>query len=289
MDNLAKDLFLTKHHGLKNDFLVLLDMAKTILLDRTEIVALTDRRIGIGADGLLHALPASPDSPAVAVMVLYNSDGSRAEMSGNGIRCLAQALIDAGAAPVGSFSIETDAGIKEIQGYSDVGDVVAVISVGMGTPVILNADTRVVGGLEYSATLVDVGNPHLVLVPTQELSVEELLDVDIEKWGRAIESQYPGGMNVEWVLPNKNGKELILRVWERGAGITLACGTGTTASAFAARSLGLVGNDVVVHNPGGDLEVRVTGSQCFLTGPAQKIADIQVTSSELCQMAALVK
>lgn len=289
MDNLAKDLFLTKHHGLKNDFLVLLDMAKTISLDRTEIVALTDRRIGIGADGLLHALPASPDSPAVAVMVLYNSDGSRAEMSGNGIRCLAQALIDAGAAPVGSFSIETDAGIKEIQGYSDIGDVVAIISVGMGAPVILNTDTRVVGGLEYSATLVDVGNPHLVLVPTQELSAEELLDVDIEKWGRAIESQYPGGMNVEWVLPNKNGKELILRVWERGAGITLACGTGTTASAFVAHSLGLVGNDVVVHNPGGDLEVRVIGSQCFLTGPAQKIADIQVTSRELCQMAALVK
>ena len=289
MIKLDKELLLSKHHGLGNDFLVLLDMAGTILLTHSEIVALLDRRIGVGADGLMHVTPALADSPSVAQMVLYNSDGSRAEMSGNGIRCLAQALIDSGAAPVGSFSIDTDAGVIEIESHSSFGDPVAIISVGMGMPEIHESGERSIDGVEYRAVRADIGNPHLVLIPKRVMSNETLMRLEIALLGPKIESEYPAGMNVEWVIPGGNRREMSLRVWERGAGITQACGTGTTASAFVANALGLVDDEVTVHNPGGDLSVRITAGQCYLTGPAQKVCEVAVTFSQLNAMAALVK
>ncbi|TAN25912.1 MAG: diaminopimelate epimerase [Actinomycetota bacterium] len=288
-DQVDKELLLSKHQGLGNDFLVLLDMTGTVDLDQSEIVALLDRHLGVGADGLMHVTPADADSPSVARMVLYNSDGSRAEMSGNGIRCLAQALIDAGGAPLGSFSIDTDAGVMEIESHSAFGEAVAAISVGIGTPKIFESDVRTIDGIEYQAVRVDIGNPHLVLIPTQVMDAGRFNSLDLATLGPKIESQYPGGMNIEWIVPDRNRSEMMLRVWERGAGITQACGTGSTASSFVANDLGLVDDTVVVHNPGGDLTVRIAGGTCYLTGPAQKVCEIQVTSSQLKAMAALVK
>ncbi|MDA8269808.1 MAG: diaminopimelate epimerase [Actinomycetota bacterium] len=289
MVELGKELLLSKHHGLGNDFLVLLDMANTISLERQEIVALLNRRTGIGADGLIRVTATSPESPSVARMSLYNSDGSRAEMSGNGIRCLAQALIDSSAVPLGPFSIDTDAGTIVIETHSSFGDPVATISVGMGMPRISATEIRTVGGVEYLAVRVDVGNPHLVLIPKQSMSKEELGLLDIAELGPKIESEYRGGMNVEWIIPDENRREMTLRVWERGAGMTQACGTGTTASSFVANAMGLVEETVIVHNPGGDLTVRVTAEQCYLTGPAQKVCEVTVTARQLEAMVARVK
>ncbi len=288
-DQVEKELLLSKHQGLGNDFLVLLDMTGTIELDQAEIVALLDRHLGVGADGLMHVTPAEANSPSVAQMVLYNSDGSRAEMSGNGIRCLAQALIDAGAAPLGSFSIDTDAGVMEIEGHSSWGEPIATITAAIGEPEIFESDLRTIEGIEYRAVRVDIGNPHLVLIPTQEMDTHKFALLDIATLGPKLESEFPGGMNIEWILPDRNRSEMTLRVWERGAGITQACGTGSTASSFVANDLGLIGDTVVVHNPGGDLTVRIAGATCYLTGPAQKVCEIQVTSSQLKAMAALVK
>ena len=289
MIKLDKELLLSKHHGLGNDFLVLLDMAGIISLTFSEIVALLDRRIGVGADGLMHVTPALADSPSVARMELYNSDGSRAEMSGNGVRCLAQALIDSGAAPVGPFSVDTDAGVIEIESHSSFDDPIATISVGMGMPKVYESVERRIDGVEYLAVRSDIGNPHLVLIPRQVMAKETFMRLDIALLGPKIESEYPGGMNVEWVIPDGNRRELLLRVWERGAGITQACGTGTTASSFVAHALGLVDDVAIVHNPGGDLSVRITAEQCYLTGPAQKVCEVAVTASQLSAMAALVK
>lgn len=284
-----RELLFSKHHGLGNDFLVLLDMADAMVLSRSEIVALLNRRTGIGADGLLHITPASVDSPSVARMSLFNSDGSRAEMSGNGIRCLAQALIDSGSAPLGLFSIDTDAGVIEIESHSKLGDPVAQISVGMGMPVVKEVGVRTIDGVAYRSARVDIGNPHLVLIPSSDISKEFLDEVNIALLGPSIEAEFQEGMNVEWILPAKNRREMHLRVWERGAGATLACGTGSTASSFAAHSLGLVDEAVVVHNPGGDLEVRIAGQQCYLTGPAQKVCEVSVTAGQLEAMVALFK
>ncbi len=289
MIKLDKELLLSKHHGLGNDFLVLLDMAATISLTHSEILALLDRHIGVGADGLLHVTSSLADSPSIARMKLYNSDGSMAEMSGNGIRCLAQALIDSGVAPLGPFSIDSDAGVIDIETHSEFGDSVATISVGMGMPRVSESEERKIDGVDYRAIRADIGNPHLVLIPVQTMSQETFKLLDIARLGQEIESEYPQGMNIEWVIPADNRQEMFLRVWERGAGITMACGTGTTASSFVANTLGLVDNVVIVHNPGGDLSVRITDDQCYLTGPAQKVCEVMVSSSQLTAMAALVK
>lgn len=283
---MENELHLSKHHGLRNDFLILLDMAEKVNLGDVEIVALLDRRIGVGADGLIRVTPPSAESLSVAKMELYNSDGSRAEMSGNGIRCLAQALIKAGLAPRDKFSIDTEAGAIEIESHSKVGSIEAIISVGMGRPDIKESSIRRVGKFEFSSVRVDIGNPHLVLIPSGPFTLEDLSSLDIATIGPFIESEYSDGVNVEWILPISRD-ELFLRVWERGAGVTEACGTGTTASAYVANSLGIVDCEMTVHNPGGDLKVRVTDDQCYLTGPAQHVCDVQVSLDELRAMAAL--
>ena len=286
---MGNEIFVTKHHGLGNDFLVLLDMADSFRFTATEIKALLDRRIGIGSDGFIRAFPASPDSPAVASMQLFNSDGSRAEMSGNGIRCLAQALIDADLAPLGVFSIDTDAGLIQIQSTSRAGDTVATISVGMGLPQIRDVSSLSQLGHQFKGVRVDIGNPHFVLIPESEMSLEDLDDLDIAKLGPELESQFSGGMNVEWILVMPNREDIYLRVWERGAGITQACGTGTTASGFVAHQLGLVEPKMIVHNPGGDLILNIADDQCYLTGPAQKVGEVQVSAEQLRDMVLLVK
>lgn len=285
---LDREFRLSKHHGLGNDFLVLMDMMNTVQLSRLEIVALLNRRTGVGADGLIRVLSASPNSEAVAVMELHNSDGSRAEMSGNGIRCLVQALVDANVAPNGRFVIATDAGLIDIECHSESGAVVANVSAGMGMPELISKEELKVGQFIFNSVRVNIGNPHLVLFPTGSFKEDDLEALDIATLGPKLESRYPGGMNIEWIVPAKNMREIRLRVWERGAGITQACGTGTTASAFAANLLGLVNNEVNVHNPGGDLLVRITKDQCYLMGPAHKVAEIQVGFAQLDAMVALV-
>lgn len=234
-------VILTKHHGLGNDFLVLIDQEDRYAAAHAEMaVRLCDRRTGIGADGLIRLGPGLR-------MHLHNADGSRAEMSGNGIRCLAQAIIDNGIHGGPEFEIVTDAGPRFVS-TSYTGQ----FTVDMGPARVVSIDD--------DRAQVDTGNPHLVMFDTGQ----DLL---------ALGAQYPD-LNVE--LVSGSGFEITMRVHERGAGITQACGTGSCASAVAAHAWGLTGTTVTVHNPGGDLTVEIKEETVLLTGPAVFIARIEV-------------
>ena len=237
------DLTLAKLHALGNDFLVLIDGRGDQPADAELARALCDRTRGVGADGLIRSTLRADGS---ATMELYNADGSRAEMSGNGISCLAQALSDAGLASGEEIVVETDAGRRTVRleggrATVDMGDVVLKE--------------------EGDGFLVDVGNPHLVLKDEGQ---------DLEALGRA----HPD-LNVELVLP-AGGGEIVMRVHERGVGVTDACGTGAVASAAAGREWGLSGDRTVVRQPGGHAEVDLSGPTATLTVPVVHIARVEV-------------
>jgi diaminopimelate epimerase len=260
---------LTKHHGAGNDFVVLLDQRDELRLTDGEIIALCDRRRGIGADGVIRVGPALDG--AELSMDLHNADGSPAEMSGNGIRCLAQAAVDAGLVGPPSFTVATTSGVRRVEYRRTEGPGHGWASVDMGAP-RLGEEPHVVRW-EGKARVVDVGNPHLVLL-TDDPSV-----VDVTALGPLAAATVAGGVNVEFVAVGLGADQLTLRVWERGVGETLACGTGSVAVAAAARDWGLVGSTVRVHNPGGTLEVvlgRHEGESARLAGPVRKVADLVV-------------
>ena len=255
---------LTKHHGLGNDFLVLLDGAAD--LDAAALArAACDRRRGIGADGLIVARVVSSagasdtgaDGPGEVVMELRNADGSRAEMSGNGIRCLGQAVVDAGRASGPELRVYTDAGVRHLSIGSEVRPGLRQVTVDMGP-------ARVVAA-EPGRAEVDTGNPHLVLL------VRRLDEVDLDELGR----RHPD-VNVEVLAPGPEPDTLVMRVHERGVGITQACGTGSCAVAVAARGWGLVGDRVVVHNPGGPVTVDLKADTVLLTGPAEYVGRVEL-------------
>ena len=248
----ASSLRLTKHHGLGNDFLVALDPPPQIDLAALARAA-CDRHRGIGADGLLVG------RPDPLTMELYNADGGIAEMSGNGIRCFVQAVVDGGWASSGRLDVITGAGTRTVTVSEESASGLRQASVTMGKVLV----SRVEAGT-YPAPMaaeVDTGNPHLVL-----LADDNTLDLD------EIGAAYPH-LNVEIITPVSDG--LVMEVFERGVGRTLACGTGSCASAAAARDWGLVGDHVVVHNPGGDLAVELCGDEAILSGPTQCIATVE--------------
>jgi diaminopimelate epimerase len=260
-------LRLTKHHGLGNDFLVLLEPAPG--LDAAAAARrLCDRHRGVGADGLLIAHPGADG--ADVTMELRNADGGRAEMSGNGIRCFAQAVWDAGLGPAGDeLLVATDAGRRLVRRVAAPrpGEVHAAVD--MGQVKVEGDAPEWCSGTVEAAALVGAGNPHLVLLDPGLASVE----VGVE--GPRIEATFPDGVNVEWVWPGPGPAELTLRVWERGAGETEACGTGSCAAVAAAVSWGRSGPWAVVHNPGGDVTVEL-GDTAVLTGPAVLVAAVEV-------------
>ncbi|MDA8311801.1 MAG: diaminopimelate epimerase [Actinomycetota bacterium] len=287
-----------------NDFLVMLNVGTffellddgavssssgSVSLTADRVRALCDRRRGVGADGLIVGRVAGRRSGAVAEtsgthgadagavgaeqpaadleMSLFNADGSRAEMSGNGIRCLVHAAVEAGVVGGPVVRVMTAAGLRTVS-YDPGQGGVAWARVEMG-PVQLGrelpsplARTR--------ARLADVGNPHLVIVGDVTL---DALDLDV--LGVAAVRAAGGPVNVEVVRPGRSGADLDLRVLERGVGETLACGTGTCAAAAVARSFGLVGHVVSVDNPGGRLEVSLGRSTDGRSGVAADSSEVQ--------------
>jgi diaminopimelate epimerase len=266
-----QNIRLTKHHGLGNDFLVYLARGGETPLTAELARALCDRHVGVGADGLIRLVPVLPGPPGVAAtMELRNADGSEAEISGNGIRCAGQALVEQ-MVPPGELVIGTAAGERRLEVGPTDRSGVASVRAEMGRPTIVRDAPEWTGGDVKSALRVDVGNPHLVLV------VADALTVDAAHRGAAAEWSEPGGLNVEFVTPGPGAGELTLRTWERGSGETLACGSGSCAAAAAARALGLVGESVVVRNPGGPLEVTFApDGTATLAGPAQFVAVVTV-------------
>ncbi|HSP29289.1 MAG TPA: diaminopimelate epimerase, partial [Ilumatobacteraceae bacterium] len=258
----------TKHHGLGNDFLVAFHPG---LEDLDELARrLCDRRRGIGADGLLVAETAPGHA---ARMTLYNADGSRAEMSGNGIRCFAQAL----ATRRGDLSeqlILTDAGerLVVLDATDDPDTIMARVEMGDVSTLAEPAGWSALGcHPDRPVAHLSLGNPHSVV------GVDEVAAVDLAHLG----SQVPH-VNLEIVEPGPEANAITMRVHERGAGITEACGTGACAAAYAARSWGLVArsaSEVVVHMDGGTATVSFSEDapeRAVLTGPATYVATIEV-------------
>jgi diaminopimelate epimerase len=272
---------LTKHHGLGNDFLVLLDPDASHPLDAEVARALCERHTGIGADGLIRATPAEAGEGAPTRMELRNADGSRAEMSGNGIRCLAQALLlaDPGLGP--TIPIVTDAGVRTVTVHDQVDAVTHSLSVAMGSARIEGEATEWEGGAVGRALLVDMGNPHLVL----DLSAAgpgALDAVDLVDLGETVNGKVPGGANVHLLTVADQPGTVAIRTYERGVGPTLACGTGACAAASAARVWGLAGDRVQVAQPGGTAEVTLgsgPGDEVVLRGPATYVGEIGLGAS----------
>lgn len=281
---------ISKLHGLGNDFLVALDGEQgfTGQFSPVEARALCDRHRGIGADGLIAGRASQEGEEFDLVMELLNADGSAAEMSGNGIRCLAHAVArQRGVADLG-LRISTGGGVRQVrvtcggspsEGGVDralVGDggacLVATVSVSMGRA---TEGPGIPGDLDHAGRVatVDVGNPHLVI------EVDDPSAVDLLAVGPELEARFPGGINIEFIRVTGTGS-IDLVVWERGAGVTSACGTGAVASAHIANRWGLVGEQVVVNMPGGSAEVRV-GDELTLVGPSVHIADIDVDVAAL--------
>jgi diaminopimelate epimerase len=271
-------LELTKHHGLGNDFLVLFDAADLGLLetDLVELaVRLCDRRRGIGADGLL--IGESEDGYA-ARMVLYNADGSRAEMSGNGIRCFAQAL-SGRRGDLTPQCILTDAGPRLVTLFATEAPDTIDASVDMGPIGRLDAPGQwddLGAHPDRPVMHLDLGNPHSVV------GVDEVLTVDLLTLGRKVPL-----VNLEIVEPGPEPHGITMRVHERGAGITEACGSGACASAWAAAAWGLVPGaaaEIVVHMDGGDARVRLNDPEpghVTLIGPAVLVASMEVEMIDL--------
>jgi len=258
---------LTKHHGLGNDFLVLLDVDGTTPIDAALARALCDRHRGMGADGLIRATPAAGGVGAILDFELRNADGSPAEMSGNGMRCLGQAALDAGLVTPGQpFVVATPAGPRTVTVRPGPGPAGAWASVGMGRAVIEGGDDPRCN-VGHGQLRVNLGNPHLVVLGPDPAGVA------VTELGPALEANVAGGQNVEFVTLGPGPDEVTMRVWERGVGETLACGTGACAAAVAVAHWGRVGRRVTVHQPGGDALVEIgEDGTVVLSGPVARVA-----------------
>jgi diaminopimelate epimerase len=280
---------LTKHHGSGNDFLVVLDTDSSHPIDASVARALCDRHTGVGADGIVRATPAPPGGSVRARMELLNADGSRAEMSGNGIRCLAQAMV-LGWPDVGpEIPIETDAGPRTVTVHEQVDPVTHDLSVAMGQARVGGEAPEWAGGPVGRTLIVDMGNPHLVL-DLSAAGATALAEVDLVTLGETVNAKVPGGSNVH-LLTTAGGEPvasggtagrdvgIAIRTYERGVGLTQACGTGACAAAVAARQWGLAGDRVAVDMPGGRAEVTlgaVADDPVVLRGPATLVAQIEL-------------
>ncbi|MEJ1931308.1 diaminopimelate epimerase [Nostoc sp. NIES-2111] len=269
----------TKYHGLGNDF-ILIDnrTAKTPKITPEQAVQLCDRHFGIGADGVIFALPGEKDTDYT--MRIFNSDGSEPEMCGNGIRCLAAFLADLEgiSRTKDSYRIHTLAGVITPQLTPD-----GQIKVDMGLPRLLAgeipttlaaADAKVINqpleveGQTWEVTCVSMGNPHCITF------VEDVAAIPLESIGPKFEhhSAFPQRTNTEFIQVVSRDY-LKMRVWERGAGITLACGTGACASLVAAVLTGRSDRIATVELPGGPLEIEWSevDQRIYMTGPADRV------------------
>jgi diaminopimelate epimerase len=270
-----------KYQGTGNDFVMLSDPHDSVALTPNVVRRLCDRRFGIGADGVIRVAP--PSSDGDFFMDYVNSDGSIGEMCGNGIRCLAVFAQDVGLTVKDRIAVETRAGLKVVT-VSDTG-----VAVDMGAP-MFNPESVPVrwagvdalhAKIELPHDVVEVaclsmGNPHAVQF------VEEPSSVPVRDIGPVIERHdaFPNGTNVEFVRVVA-ADHIEMRVWERGSGETLACGTGAAAAAVASRLLRAIDQSVTVSLPGGDVTVEWHGSldrtrPVVLRGPAEKVFEGEI-------------
>ena len=271
------ELEFTKMHGCGNDY-IYVDGFKYDILDKGELSKrLSDRHFSVGGDGVIYVCPSDK---ADAFMRMFNADGSEGKMCGNGVRCVAKFVYDYKISEKDKVKIETLSGIKTIElkiedgkatgGTVDMGKAEfdpKKIPVNLPGKAVIAKEVNI-GGREYKITCVSMGNPHCVIFVPEDFDLEGF---DIEKEGRIIEKAplFPEGVNTEFVKVI-GPDTLLMRVWERGSGETLACGTGACASVAAAVKNSLVceGKPVTVKLLGGELSIVYTEDKILMTGNA---------------------
>ena len=270
----------TKMQGIGNDYVYVNCLQETIENPSELAKKISDRHYGVGSDGLIMI---NPSDKADFEMEMYNADGSRGEMCGNGIRCVAKYLYDYGLTDKTSISVETLAGIKYLDLTVEDGKVV-LVKVDMGKPMLRPEEVPVVSekeevidepitvdGQEYRMTCVSMGNPHAVVFIDQDVK-----EFPLETVGVKFENheRFPKRVNTEFVnVLDRHTAQM--RVWERGSGETLACGTGACAVAVACALNGLTEDEVTVKLLGGDLQIKWDREKntVYMTGPAEVVFD----------------
>lgn len=261
----------TKMHGLGNDY-IYIDMVTQHLPDDMDWSALayrwSDRHTGIGSDGIVLI---QPSETCDFRMRIFNADGSEAQMCGNASRCIARYVYERGLTHKTDLTLETLSGVKTLHLYVEEG-VVEQVQVDIGKPLSINDLHLSVHGQRIDLTAVDMGNPHAVLF------YETLDGVPVELLGPMIEcaQPFPERTNVEFAAV-ANPREISMRVWERGSGETMACGTGACATAVAAIHRHLTDSEVTVHLRGGDLQIAINDNgHVLMTGTADFVFDGEI-------------
>ncbi len=265
-------------HGLGNDYVYVNIFEEHISCPEQLARVISDRNTGVGGDGIILI---GPSRKADVRMEMYNSDGSRGRMCGNGIRCVAKYVVDRRIAAGPKVTIETDSGIK-IAHCTAGPRGVQLVRVDMGIPSTLPSDLpctipveRIVNfplnihGETFHVTCVSMGNPHAIVF------VDDLAAVDLAASGRAIETapEFPARINADFVRVDSPDR-VSVRTWERGAGATRACGTGASAVCVAGVLSGRTGPKIVATLPGGELTIEwMPDRHIFMTGPAEEVFD----------------
>jgi diaminopimelate epimerase len=276
------ELTFTKMQGLGNDFVIMADLDDEIDFDPEAVAWLCDRHFGVGGDGLILVKPAT-DEGADLFMLYYNADGTTAEMCGNGVRCFAKYAVEHGLMVGETLNVQTLGGIRPVEIALDAEGLMEAATVDMGEPLlapglvpttlaVTEADAIVGAELvtslgTFEVTCVSMGNPHAVIW------VDDVDEAPVETVGPVIETHpaFPNKTNVEFAQVTEGGL-IRVRVWERGVGETLACGTGACATLVAASLAGLVERAGVVELPGGELVVRwAEDGHVYMTGPAEEV------------------
>jgi diaminopimelate epimerase len=263
-----------KYHGLGNDYLVVDPNISDIKLSPESIRLICDRNFGVGSDGILYGPIKSGDIPELQI---FNPDGSEAEKSGNVLRIFAKYLLESKYVDKKNFSIKTLGGIVEVEIQNDAANLIKInmgkiTFVSSGIPVtgkkreVVN-ESLDVNGVEYKVTCLSIGNPHCV-IPMAEVSEEKARQL-----GPFVENHkmFPNRINMQ-LLKVIDRKNIEIRIWERGAGYTLASGSSSCAAAAAAHKLGFVDRTINVKMPGGNLFIEIgDNEQIFMTGPVEGI------------------
>jgi diaminopimelate epimerase len=258
------EFIFSKMHGLGNDYIVIDETKETIIPEAEKeeaVIKLCTKGFNIGADGVIFVTPSLDQDIRFRI---FNADGSEAEMCGNGIRCFSKFVYDNGILRDTTFNVETLGGLKIVD-LNVKDDKMESCKVNMGIATFQTKDIPMdaeveefidmpleVGDTTFNLTAISVGNPHAIIF------TEDVSKIDLNKYGPLIENHeaFPERINVHFVeIKSKNEIEMI--TWERGAGPTYACGTGATSCVISGNKLGLLDNEVLVHLPGGDLNITV--------------------------------
>ncbi|MFW6033355.1 MAG: diaminopimelate epimerase [Phycisphaeraceae bacterium] len=275
-----------KMHGLGNDYVYVNGFEERVDDPAALAPKIADRHFGVGGDGLILALPPEEGVEADVRMRMFNADGSEAEMCGNGVRCVCKLAHDHGLTTNNPMRVQTGAGVLSLDYTLDPGGKVDQITVDMGEPILevarVPADPAELAtggeheyilaekttGEEFTVTLVSMGNPHATIF------VDDVQAVDLNRLGPLLETHpaFPNRMNVHFVEIH-SPQEVTMRTWERGSGVTLACGTGASAVAVSGVLTGRTARKVLAHLPGGDLtlEYRESDGHLYMTGPATEV------------------